>query len=93
MLIARKYRTAEGLTATERKVCEYLLCGLANEEIASELDLSAQYVKNVMRDLLDFSGMDDRVALALWVHDHREKLGVRCPCESGYCEGALLVNA
>jgi hypothetical protein len=53
---------------------------------------TAQTVKNLMRDLLDMSGMDDRVQLALWVHEHRDRLEIKCPCEFGYREGALLVT-
>jgi DNA-binding NarL/FixJ family response regulator len=93
MLLERPLQRKTGLTASEKTVCEYLLCGFPNEYIAEETGLTYQTVKNMMRDLLDMAGMDDRVQLALWLHEHRERLGIKCPCEFGYCEGGLLVNA
>jgi DNA-binding NarL/FixJ family response regulator len=80
------------LTKKQKLVAEYLLCGFSNEEIAEEIGTTAGGVKNNhMRDMLEISGMDDRVGLAMWLHEHQEKLGIECPCKHGYCEGALLV--
>jgi DNA-binding NarL/FixJ family response regulator len=93
MLLERPLQRKMRLSATETKVCEYLLCGFSNEQIAEEIGTTTQTVKNMMRDLLDMAGMDDRVQLALWLHEHRERLGIKCPCEFGYCEGGLLVMA
>jgi DNA-binding NarL/FixJ family response regulator len=93
MLLERPLQRKTKLSPTEREVCEYLLCGFSNEYIAQEIGTTAQTVKNYMRDLLDMAGMDDRVQLALWLHENRERLGIKCPCEFGYCEGGLLVNA
>jgi DNA-binding NarL/FixJ family response regulator len=81
------------LTPTHKRLAEYLLCGLANAEIAEELGLHEGTVKNAFKDMLDITGMDDRVGLAIWLHEHREKLGIDCPCKYGYQDGALLVVA
>ena len=81
------------MTTARRRVLEYLLCGLSHGEIAEELDVHEGTVKNLFREMLEESGMDDRVGLAIWAHEHRQELGIDCPCSHGYQDGALLVCA
>lgn len=76
---------------SQKRAAEYLLCGLSYAEIADELGICESSVKNLFKEMLDIAGMDDRVGLALWLHEHREELKIDCPCNYGYSDGALLV--
>lgn len=45
------------LTPRQRRVLEYLLAGKQNKEIAGELNVGEQTVKNEMRDVLGYFGI------------------------------------
>jgi DNA-binding CsgD family transcriptional regulator len=49
--------TMQSLTLRQRKVLEHLLAGKQNKEIAFELDLAEQTVKNDLRDLFAYFGI------------------------------------
>ena len=45
------------LTQIQRQILEHLLAGKPNKEIARELKLAVQTVKNEMRDILGYFGI------------------------------------
>lgn len=81
------------LTPKLKTLGECLLRGLSNPEIAREMRRSEDHVKQALHTLLDLSGMDDRVGLALWLHEKRGVLGISCPCDWGAEPVKLRVSA
>jgi DNA-binding NarL/FixJ family response regulator len=51
-----------GLTRREQQLVEMISCGLTNKEIASELNLSDQTVKNHIHRILQKLGVGDRLS-------------------------------
>ena len=51
-----------GLTRREQQLVEMISCGLTNKEIASELNLSDQTVKNHIHRILQKLGVSDRLS-------------------------------
>lgn len=54
-----------GLTPRERSVCDRLLTGAMNAEIAYELNIAESTVKNIMSDVHRKLGTDNRTQAAL----------------------------
>jgi len=54
---------AAGLTPAERRVCELMLQGLANKEIASVLNRSQATIKNQVASVLRKCGVPSRMRL------------------------------
>lgn len=69
-------RPAETLTAREKMVVARVAQGLSNAEIAGELKISKQTVKNHLRAVFEKVGVWSRLELAAWLFDHDCKL---CP--------------
>ena len=72
----KNQRPAETLTAREKMIVAHVAMGLSNAEIASELKISKQTVKNHLRSIFEKVGVWSRVELTVWLFDHDCKL---CP--------------
>ena len=71
-------RPAETLTQREKMVISYLVEGLRNREIAGQLSISEQTVKNHLRAVYDKVGVSDRLELVLYaLHHHLDLPSVR----------------
>ncbi|HUY15019.1 MAG TPA: response regulator transcription factor [Terriglobia bacterium] len=71
-------RPAETLTHREKMVISYLVEGLRNREIAEQLSISEQTVKNHLRAVYDKVGVSDRLELVLYtLHHHLDLPPVR----------------
>lgn len=62
----------EELTDAEWRVAEAVARGLANKEIARELNLSLRTIEGHISRILDKKGLSNRVELALKVREHRQ---------------------
>ena len=60
-----------GLTTREAEVCDVLLRGLANKEIAYELGIEISTVRIHLAHAFAKTGVAGRVALAMWWRDNR----------------------
>jgi DNA-binding NarL/FixJ family response regulator len=69
-------RPVETLTAREKMIAARVAQGLSNAEIAGELKISKQTVKNHLRSIFEKVGVWSRLELAAWLFDHDCKL---CP--------------
>jgi DNA-binding CsgD family transcriptional regulator len=58
------------LRMNERKIAGYVARGLTNAQIGLALDRSEQSVKNMLREIYDKTGMDNRLELLLWWRAH-----------------------
>jgi DNA-binding NarL/FixJ family response regulator len=65
-LTAPAESTVQALTARERQVLELLAGGLANKEIAFQLKISENTVKNHLRNILEKLHLQNRVQAALY---------------------------
>lgn len=54
------------LTQRERQVVECLLAGMPNKLLAHELGISENTVKRHLAQIMDKTGADDRLGVALW---------------------------
>lgn len=54
------------LTVRERQVVECLLAGMPNKLLAHELGISENTVKRHLAQIMDKTGQDDRLGVALW---------------------------
>ena len=70
-------RGAVQLSRRQQQVIELLAAGLKNHEIAKELGIGTEVVKNYIRNIYAATGARNRVQLALWY-------------ESGTHDGKLL---
>jgi len=59
-------RGAIKLSRRRQQVIELLAAGLKNHEIADELGISTEVVKNNIRNIFAATGARNRVELALW---------------------------
>jgi DNA-binding NarL/FixJ family response regulator len=64
-------RPADTLTQREKMIISYLVEGLRNREIAEQLSISEQTVKNHLRAVYDKVGVSDRLELVLYALHHR----------------------
>mgnify|MGYP001339497422 CR=1 FL=1 len=64
-------RPAETLTQREKTIISYLIEGLRNREIAEQLSISEQTVKNHLRAVYDKVGVSDRLEMVLYALHHR----------------------
>lgn len=56
------------MTAHERKVCECLVKGMSNKEIAEEMEISSGTVKVHIHNIIGKTGLYNRTKIALkWV--------------------------
>jgi two-component system, NarL family, nitrate/nitrite response regulator NarL len=69
-------RSAILLSRRQQQVIEFLAAGLKNQEIAKELGISTEVVKNYIRNIFAATGVRNRVELALWYEArlHERKL-------------------
>jgi DNA-binding NarL/FixJ family response regulator len=67
MLGVRSQEFRIRLTPRETEVARLVAQALANKEIAAELGLSPQTVKNHLNNIFGKLGLHDRVSLALYV--------------------------
>jgi DNA-binding NarL/FixJ family response regulator len=58
------------LTATELRIVQAVTHGFKNREIALQLNVTEQAVKNALRRVFDKIGVSDRLELALYVLSH-----------------------
>ncbi|MGH9452987.1 MAG: response regulator transcription factor [Terriglobia bacterium] len=71
-------RPADTLTQREKMIISYLVEGLRNREIAEQLSISEQTVKNHLRAVYDKVGVSDRLELVLYaLHHHLDLPPVR----------------
>lgn len=54
------------LTQCQRRVVVLVAQGLKNREIASEIGVSVNVVRNYVQEVYDKLGLDNRVELAIW---------------------------
>jgi DNA-binding NarL/FixJ family response regulator len=59
------------LTAKELKIVSLLIQGYKNREIALQLKISEQVVKNYLRSIYDKTGVDDRLDLMVFTLSHK----------------------
>lgn len=57
---------AQGLSRCDKRIIRLVAQGLNNSEIAGEIGVSVNVVKNYLRLIYDRVGMSNRVELALW---------------------------
>ena len=67
-------RPAESLTAREKTVASCVALGLSNAEIAADLNISVQTVKNHLGSIFDKIGVTSRLELATWLFTHHRGL-------------------
>lgn len=72
-------RPIETLTLRERTIMTLVAQGLSNAEIAGELNISTQTVKNRLGSIFGKVGVWSRLELAAWLYNHDCKL---CPLRS-----------
>jgi len=63
----------EGLTNAEGRIANEVAKGLSNKEIAAELNLSVRTIENHISRILDKKGFSNRVELARYVLENRQK--------------------
>lgn len=64
-------RVRDRLSEKELRIVAAVVRGFKNREIATQLDMSEQVVKNSLRSIFDKIGVSDRLELALFVLHHR----------------------
>lgn len=77
------------LTPKMRRVLELLLAGKSNPEIGKVMGIREGTVKqyltlatlNCVPHVHNNPHLDPRVVLAVWVHERRSALGIRCDCD------------
>jgi len=62
------------LSSQERRIVQLVSQGLKNREIALELRIAVQVVRNYLGSIYDKVGMSNRVELALW-YEARQSRG------------------
>lgn len=67
-------RPVDTLTHRERSIISCLLQGWRNREIATQLSITEQTVKNHLRTIFDKVGVSDRLELVLYAIHHRLEL-------------------
>jgi DNA-binding NarL/FixJ family response regulator len=67
----------ERLTPRQRQILAMVCDGMANKDIAAELGIRHQVVKNYLRAILTAAGMCTRTELVVFAFSHRI---VECPC-------------
>jgi DNA-binding NarL/FixJ family response regulator len=72
----KNQRPAETLTAREKMIIARVAMGLSNAEIADELKISTQTVKNHLGFIFGKVGVWSRLELAAWLFNHDCRL---CP--------------
>jgi DNA-binding NarL/FixJ family response regulator len=72
-------RPVDTLTPREKTIISYLVQGWRNREIAEQLDISEQTVKNHLRAAYDKVGVSDRLELVLYVLHQRLDLPSATP--------------
>lgn len=55
------------LTRRQRSVCRGLMLGMNTFEVAALLGRDREYIKNVVKDLLDFAGHDNTINLVTFI--------------------------
>ena len=66
----RARRPADTLTAREKTIAARVATGLSNAEIAGDLKISIQTVKNHMSSIFEKVGVASRLELATWLFSH-----------------------
>jgi DNA-binding NarL/FixJ family response regulator len=79
----RSVRPVDTLTRREKSVISYLMQGWRNREIAKQLSITEQTVKNHLRIIYDKVGVSDRLELVLYVIHQRLDLPPVEPLASG----------
>jgi DNA-binding CsgD family transcriptional regulator len=69
-------RPADTLTAREKTIAARVALGLSNAEIAGDLKISIQTVKNHLCTIFEKVGVTSRLELATWLFSHDCRL---CP--------------
>lgn len=59
-------KPSDTLTHREREVIDLVTIGYTNPQIALRVGTSEHMVKNWMKEILDKTGMDSRLQVALW---------------------------
>jgi predicted ATPase/DNA-binding CsgD family transcriptional regulator len=60
------------LTRREREVAELVAAGMTNKEIAATLVIAQRTAENHVERLLSKLGVNSRLQVAVWVHEHRK---------------------
>lgn len=63
-------RPADTLTAREKTIAARVAMGLSNAEIAGDLKISIQTVKNHLSSIFEKVGVASRLELATWLFSH-----------------------
>lgn len=83
VVLPRPARPAETLTRREKTIISHLMQGLRNREIAAQLSITEQTVKNHLRMIYDKVGVSDRLELVLYAIHQRLQLPPVNPQASG----------
>ncbi len=76
---ARPDRPVDTLTRREKSIIGCLMQGLRNREIAANLSITEQTVKNHLRTIFDKVGVSDRLELVLYAIHHHLELSLSAP--------------
>jgi two-component system nitrate/nitrite response regulator NarL len=76
-------RPADTLTRREKSIIGCLMQGLRNREIASNLSITEQTVKNHLRTIFDKVGVSDRLELVLYAIHHHLEITPPTPTSAG----------
>ncbi|HET7842020.1 MAG TPA: response regulator transcription factor [Terriglobia bacterium] len=79
----RPDRPVDTLTRREKSIIGCLMQGLRNREIASNLSITEQTVKNHLRTIFDKVGVSDRLELVLYAIHHHLDLNLSAPASGG----------
>ncbi len=63
----------DGLSRREKQIVDALLAGRTNKEIAQQLGVSDQTIKNQLTRLYRKVGVNSRLELVLWSMERRDK--------------------
>jgi DNA-binding CsgD family transcriptional regulator len=66
----RNRRPADTLTTREKTIAARVALGLSNTEIAGDLKISTQTVKNHLCSIFEKVGVSSRLELATWLFSH-----------------------
>lgn len=62
------------LSSRDLRIVQMVTEGMRNDEIAIELGITLNVIRNYMKAIFDTTGMSSRLELALWYLEHEGEL-------------------